>query len=382
MIVANVKAKNMFKTITNIFISHLNIGSNAEIKTNSILLNYERVFLNKLQKSSQFSDSSLKSPSMCHLLSYSDKECLKKIIIKRVVFLPEALVGLNGDTGANIIKSSSLSLSYFNDAKSEFRVKDSKDLFDFWIKQNLDKSQSNFQLVNASNLTIKDETYFLTNGLTTNQYNVSLVFYLKPVKQELGYLFVLKYGNTPKPDNHDMWKTLCPLDQIDDNNERYHKVFIKAKETLNFKGFIGYGLRELNETEINVYCNKSYSSTIAPLLKTKPIFSENFYIRVFLRACYYYDNKLEAWSTYGMEIGNDSNLTHTHCYSSHLTQFAGGFVVLPSEINFEYAFANSSFDQNKTIYLTVIFVSVIYILLALWCFYMDKIDKKKVEFIS
>jgi hypothetical protein len=55
-------------------------------------------------------------------------------------------------------------------------------------------------------------------------------------------------------------------------------------------------------------------------------FTSNFWLRTFASGCYYMDTATNDWSSYGMEILEDSNLTHTHCISSHLTTFAGGFM--------------------------------------------------------
>ena len=40
-------------------------------------------------------------------------------------------------------------------------------------------------------------------------------------------------------------------------------------------------------------------------------------------------------------------------------------------------FSNASFDKNPLIYATVIGVTSLYILLAIWCIYMDRKDKTK-----
>ena len=60
-----------------------------------------------------------------------------------------------------------------------------------------------------------------------------------------------------------------------------------------------------------------------------------------------------------MDIYEDTSLEKTHCMSNHLTSFAGGLVILPTAINFQYVFANASFTQNPVIYLTSILVTCI-----------------------
>jgi len=83
------------------------------------------------------------------------------------------------------------------------------------------------------------------------------------------------------------------------------------------------------------------------------------------------------WSSNGMEILEDTNITHTHCISSHLTTFAGGFIVLPNAIDFNYVWSHASFLQNPVIYSTVIALVCLYVLLGVWARWMDIKDEKK-----
>ena len=64
-------------------------------------------------------------------------------------------------------------------------------------------------------------------------------------------------------------------------------------------------------------------------------------------------------------------------FSTHLTTFAGGFIVLPEPVNWQYVFANADFMKNKTIYLAIICVMVIYLLLIVYARYKDKKDMEK-----
>ncbi len=82
-----------------------------------------------------------------------------------------------------------------------------------------------------------------------------------------------------------------------------------------------------------------------------------------------------------MEIYEDSDLTQTHCSSNHLTAFAGGLVVLPQTINFQHVFAKTSFTKNPYIYVTVIVVTCVYILFALWAKYMDMRDSMRANIV-
>ena len=69
----------------------------------------------------------------------------------------------------------------------------------------------------------------------------------------------------------------------------------------------------------------------------------------------------------------------TQCFSTHLTTFAGGFLVLPAPINWNYVFANADFAKNKTIYVTMITMAVLYIALVIYARRKDRKDVEKVR---
>ena len=146
---------------------------------------------------------------------------------------------------------------------------------------------------------------------------------------------------------------------------------------------MGYGIRELNNNEFNTYClNSSYFKLISsPLITYAVNFSNDFFIRTFTSGCYYYDEENGIWSSSGLEVLSDTEINKIHCLSSHLTTFAGGLVVLPSAINFEYVWANASFIQNPIIYSTVMSVTCLYVLLAIIARIIDIRDKKKLNII-
>jgi nitric oxide reductase large subunit len=68
----------------------------------------------------------------------------------------------------------------------------------------------------------------------------------------------------------------------------------------------------------------------------------------------------------------------TQCLSNHLTTFAGGWLVLPAPVNWNYVFANADFTKNITIYLTLILLLIVYIAFMIYARYKDKKDVEKV----
>lgn len=76
----------------------------------------------------------------------------------------------------------------------------------------------------------------------------------------------------------------------------------------------------------------------------------------------------------------DTNTLFTHCISTHLTNFAGGMQVLPPAINFDYVFANASFTKNLTVYMTVIVVTLLFVLFGILTHWLDRRDNLKIGF--
>jgi hypothetical protein len=151
---------------------------------------------------------------------------------------------------------------------------------------------------------------------------------------------------------------------------------------------IGLSIRQLNETEMNNFCQNgtnTYTQNTPPNWdvsstsnETGSYFSKNFYLRIVNSGCYYLNEKTFMWSSDGVEILKNSNSTHTFCTSTHLTQFAGGWVVLPAAINFNTVWANASFLTNPIIYSTVIAIVGLYIVMAIACVYFDRKDNEKI----
>jgi hypothetical protein len=78
-----------------------------------------------------------------------------------------------------------------------------------------------------------------------------------------------------------------------------------------------------------------------------------------------------------IKVGEKTNHYQTQCFSTHLTKFASGFLIVPEMPDWKYIFANADFMKNKTIYLTVISVSIIYMILIIYARFYDKKDLEK-----
>jgi polycystin 1L2 len=144
-----------------------------------------------------------------------------------------------------------------------------------------------------------------------------------------------------------------------------------------FKGFVGYGLRELNANETYFYCSISNKNSLPPLIQSRINFTSDFSLRSYTSGCYFYDTETGKWSSNGMDIYEDTNLDLAHCVSHHLTSFASGLVLSPSTINFQYSYSTVPITQNSIVYSIVIIFLCFYIFFAIWSRIMDKKDENK-----
>jgi len=149
--------------------------------------------------------------------------------------------------------------------------------------------------------------------------------------------------------------------------------------SIDFQGFVGIGIKELSQTEYQFYCYMNKTNFTLTNLETqnKTEFTSRLATRVILSGCYYTDPATGIYSSYGMEVLETTNTSMTQCISNHLTQIAGGFIALPSGINFNDVFANASFLDNITIYMTVIVMVTLYVIFFIWARYQDQKDKIK-----
>ena len=314
-----------------------------------------------------------------------------------------ALTGSNGDNVTNIGMSKSISYSIYDENNNEIPVSNQLNPLDFWIAKDssvqIDYSFKYIDVLNAQNQSQNENQNgsiiingtqlingFLVTGYNLTGANISLSIQIKPINKQLIYLALLKFGQNPFLNStyklYDYMNIFCPNDLVNSTDQTY-SMFLNMSRVNGHKGYVGLSIRELNLTASNINCfNKSSLNSLDKILiesfESNKTFSSNFWLRTYASGCYYMNTLTNEWSSNGMEILSDTNLTHTHCTSNHLTTFAGGFIVLPNEIDFNNVWANASFLQNPIIYSTVIALLCLYVLFGIWARYMDSKDSQKV----
>jgi len=291
-----------------------------------------------------------------------------------------AVSGHNGNNETLIGVSNSIGLTLFDENSNEIPITKTSEPIDILIQRDSNLPQYSYYYVNATKFEFSSGQFYLTNTFKITATNASIHIELKPLNQNIGYVLATKLASTPLINatnaDYTWFKIFCP-NEINSNGD--FRFFQNMSQANGFKGFVGYSIRELNSNEIEFYCSKSPNSKLNsfPLIQSQVNFTSDFMVRAYTSGCYFYDLNTGKWLSDGMDIYEDSDLTNTHCASNHLTSFAGGLVVLPQEINFQHVFANASFTKNPFIYLTVIIITCVYILFALWAKYMDFRDRQK-----
>ncbi|XP_064099124.1 location of vulva defective 1-like [Macrobrachium nipponense] len=102
----------------------------------------------------------------------------------------------------------------------------------------------------------------------------------------------------------------------------------------------------------------------------------DYTMRVFTAGCFYFNTKEKSWMSNGLEVVY-ADSQRTTCEATHLTSFGSGFIVAPNTIDFNYVFANMGFDDNLTIYITLIISITIFILMMVWARLKDRKDVMK-----
>lgn len=394
------KSSSVIDLMSNILSQHSPAGDTTEVITPNLGLKVQKLKASGLKSDLKVHNSEIKVPSFCDLQDKTpvttpdrfnpvdEKNCLNKIITIQGSSLSAPSSGHNGNNETKIGLSTSMGLSFFDEDGNQVSIKNSRKPIDIWIPRERSLPDYPFQLVNTSNLTVSGQ--LLPNSFQIESNNASIHLEIRPEADlneanTIGYLVLIRFGLTPvlnfTQKSYDHWQILCPQNakNVSTNQTQYSQFlfFMNISQVNGRKGFVGYSIRELNQTELNTHCPNNTLKEPPILTNNSQLFNYDFSVRVYTSGCYYLDQSSGKWRSDGMEILPDTTIWMAHCQSNHLTQFAGGLVVLPSKINFNHVFANAGFLQNPVIYSTVIAIVALYVLSAVWAYVNDRRDKKR-----
>ncbi|CAF3507643.1 unnamed protein product [Rotaria sordida] len=378
----------------NVLSYHINVGQTNVINTDSISMKTEKQRLDKLNSLtiSQAAGTQINLPALsyCSLLLQNESCSNSTPITINSVVLPLATAGYNGRTETNTNMSRSVSLSLFDSSGTTIPLTNLPTPIEIIIPRdpNLLLPSMTLQNITAQTTLSKGNNnrqfsiYYINVTSSTKNLTLSATFEFKSDNLLLGYIVVFRFDAVPilnsTMNQTDGYRIFCPTAQILTTNDGYiYSYFLDNTRTINHE-YVIFGIRELDSTEFDIYCsnNISLSSSILPITDAAVNFTSNYYIRAYTSACYYLDEN-SYWQTKDMVVGPQTTSGQTQCYTNHLTTFAGGWIVLPAPINWNYVFANADFSKNKTIYLTMILIAVFYILIMIYARYKDKKDVEK-----
>ncbi|CAF1216235.1 unnamed protein product, partial [Adineta ricciae] len=360
------QAKETMSLLTNALNLHLNIGQNLTMNTSAVFMSLETLQLESLANKStrQAENAYIHIPSNLQVnLSANSAVSLRSIL--------QPLASASNFQITNL--STSLSLSILDRSGKEISVQALKDHpIELLIPRdpNIVIPSMVLQNVTAMNYAPHQLLFNLHFVDIISTLPVSVHFEMRPLNKTRSYLLIYKFDSSPQLNTSirqiDGWSLLCPSNlNVDD----IYTYFIDNQLTVGHQSVI-FGIRELNSTD---YClNQSLSNP--PILNEPFKFSTNYELRIYTSGCYYLDSN-NNWQSDGLVVGSATNHYQTQCFSTHLTTFAGGFLVLPAPTSWNYVFSNVDFVKIKTIYVTVICISMLYfIILVIYVQYKDRRD--------
>ncbi|CAF0940715.1 unnamed protein product [Adineta steineri] len=369
----NSQVTEIISLLTSSLNIHLNIGQNYLINTSQTFMSLETISIQSLKDRlvKQVENAQFNIPSDFILNTTSNSS----ISLRSRV---DSLASFGNFENTNLSRSISLSIIDQNGKEVSFEAHQNNPIQMIIPRDpNVLIPSMYLQNVTSINSTINNLLFDYRYINITSSRPISVHFEIYSLNRSLAYLFIYKFDQAPQLNSSinliDGWTMFCPFNLTNDDIYRY---FIDNQQTPTHQSLI-FGIRELNSTEINNYClNNSSRNTSLPITDQPFNFTSDYELRIYTSGCYYLDEN-NQWKSDGLTVGPLTNLYETECLSTHLTTFAGGFIVLPAPINWSYVFANASFTKNKTVYLTVIITLIIYIILMIYARFKDKKDFEK-----
>ena len=288
---------------------------------------------------------------------------------------PLASFGNSSQSSTNTNLSTSISLSILDQNGNEFPLQtDHSKPIEIFIPRDSNLIPPPMILQNITS-SPHNHLFNLHYVNITSKQSISLHMEIRPLDITLAYLFIYKFDQIPLLNSSisqtDGWTIFCPAYLTNDSIYTY---FLDNHRTRGHQSMI-FGMRELNSTEMIKFCF-NYSMNHPPITNERFNFTDKYQLRIYTSGCYYLDSN-NQWRSDGLTVGPLTNYDQTQCFSTHLSTFTGGFAVLPASINWNYVFANADFVRNKTIYLTVICISILYLILIIYARFKDRKDIEK-----
>ncbi|KAH9492781.1 hypothetical protein Btru_024701 [Bulinus truncatus] len=194
------------------------------------------------------------------------------------------------------------------------------------------------------------------------------------IQDEVQLLVVAKYNGVPDPTQNEtdfifvVPSTVPP----DPSSKNAYTVVITNVDLNGRKGKWWFGTREREKIDINspVPTNQEIA---AKYKNGSGEFKNNYNLTLWTSGCFYVNENDSDWNSDGCEVSRESTQDKTICLCNHMTTFAGGFIVVPNTIDWNFVFSHADFLSNPTLYITEIFIAVVFAL----AFYMARQKDKR-----
>ncbi|CAL1543663.1 unnamed protein product [Lymnaea stagnalis] len=193
-------------------------------------------------------------------------------------------------------------------------------------------------------------------------------------------LVVARYDGIPNPAENetDFIFVVPPTIPPDPKLKDPYTIVVSNIDLSNRKGKWWFGTRERFDDDINTPAptnaeiSEKYEKGAGP-------FKNMYNITLWTSGCFFLTDGADDWDDAGCEVSVNSTADKTVCSCNHMTTFAGGFVVVPNVIDWNYVFSNADFLSNPTLYLTEIFIAVVF---SVAFFLARRKDKKDVTLLG
>ena len=123
-----------------------------------------------------------------------------------------AISGHNGNNETFIGVANSISLSFYDLNNNEIPIV--KSPIDIVIQRDSNLPEINFQYVNATQIGITSELFYLPSAFYLTSTNASIHIELEPIDKHVSYFLALKLGSLPiinsTYSNYDAFQVNCP----------------------------------------------------------------------------------------------------------------------------------------------------------------------------
>ncbi|XP_037070763.1 location of vulva defective 1-like [Pollicipes pollicipes] len=203
------------------------------------------------------------------------------------------------------------------------------------------------------------------------------------------FFVMVSFNRMPTLRRHSLFKMVShfPFVTSPENgttdNFTSHRLFVSSEWVSNRQGRVFVGVGQFNESSTKyadvmniVNANRSDFSAFKSQEILRNKLTIDYRLITYSLLCTYFNTTLGEWDNDGLTVIT-ADINSVRCESSHTTSFASGLFVQPNTIDFAYVFANASFTDNMTIYMTLILLLTMYLLLLIWAHWQDKKDVEK-----